>query len=90
MPAGFFVGLIAGGVLGFVTGFLVGMSLKPEEEKQVKVRKSKAERIFNQALLQENQEKKLELLGKILDKYPNTIWADKALEEVIKMKKTGS
>jgi len=83
------VGLILGGMLGFVVGLLSGMALKSEKKRSIK-RESKAERIFNLAIQQENQETKLELLGKILDKYPESKWADKALEEAIKIRRRKS
>lgn len=85
----FVLGLILGGILGFVVGLLSGTAFKSEEKKSIK-RESKAERIFNLAIQQENQETKLELLGKILDKYPESEWADKALEEAMKMRKEKS
>jgi len=85
-PAGFLVGLILGGILGFALGFLAGMVSKPEEERLSK-RESRAKKLFNLAVEQKDKKRKLELLGKLLDKYSYSEWADKALEEVMKMKK---
>ncbi|HDN84487.1 MAG TPA: hypothetical protein ENG47_01860 [Candidatus Aerophobetes bacterium] len=85
---GFFVGVVAGGLFGFAIGFLLATLLKSGEGKEKEREKSRAERIFNQAISQKDRKRKAELLGKILEKYPNTTWADKALEEVIKMKKS--
>ena len=36
------------------------------------------------AMQEDNQEKKHELLGEIVDKYPSTEWVDKALDERVK------
>lgn len=86
--AGFLVGLILGGILGFALGFLAGVVSKPEEEK-VSRKESKAEKLFKLAVEQKDKKRKLELLGKLLDKYPYSEWTDKALEEVMKMKREG-
>ena len=75
-----------GAVVGFIVGFLVGMISKPEKKIAIE-RESRAQRLFNLATKQENNRKKMKLLGKVLDKYPRSEWADKALEEVMKIKK---
>lgn len=82
----FFVGLVLGAILGFITGFLVGVVSKPEEKGTTK-KEHRAEKLFNLAIKQENEKRKRKLLGKILEKFPHSEWADKALEEVMRMKK---
>jgi uncharacterized protein HemY len=80
------LGLILGGIAGFAGGLLLGMALKSKEKRSIK-KESKAERIFKLAIQQKSQERKLELLGRILDKHPKSEWADKALEEAMKITK---
>ncbi len=87
IPTGFLVGLVTGGILGFTLGFLLASaSIKSEEKKAIK-KESKAEKLFNLAMQQESKEKKLDLLRKILTKYPRSEWSDKALEEVTKIRR---
>ena len=75
-----------GRILGFAIGYLVGMAPKYKEGELVK-REGKAQRLFNLAMQQEDQERKWELLSQVLGKYPNSEWADKALEEGMNMRK---
>lgn len=82
----FIIGLIAGGIVGFVLGLLVGILSKPAERKAAR-KESKAEKLFNLAMQQENEKRKINILGRIVERYPSSIWADKALEEVMKLKK---
>ncbi|MBE0478707.1 hypothetical protein IBX65_06275 [Candidatus Aerophobetes bacterium] len=86
MGFNFFAGLVLGAIVGFIIGYLAGAVSKPEEKK-IPAREDKAKKLFELAIKEENGEKKTELLGKILEKYPHSQWADKVLEEVMKMKK---
>ena len=83
LAAGFLVGLF----LGAIVGFVVARGMAPESKGKRSTRKSQAEKFFNLAIQQEDQKRKLELLGKVFDKYPHSEWGDKALEEVMKMRK---
>ncbi len=89
LPVNFFVGLILGAIVGLVAGFLIGIISKPTnpEEKKVVKKESKAQKIFNLAIKQENKKKKMKFLSQIINKYPHSEWSDKALEEVMKIKK---
>lgn len=69
------VGLMLAGIAGCTVGFWLG---------RVSKRGSKAERLFMLAMQEENQGRKHKLLGEIVDKYPNTEWVDKALDERVK------
>lgn len=69
------VGLMLAGIAGCIVGFSLG---------KVSKRGSKAERLFMLAMQEENQGRKHKLLGEIVDKYPNTEWVDKALDERVK------
>ena len=80
------VGLILGGILGSAVSLLISTVFKSNKKRAIE-KESKAERIFNLALQQEDQERKLKLLRKILDKYPKSEWAERSLEEVMKMRK---
>ena len=80
------VGLILGGILGSAASLLISTMFKSNKKRAIE-KESKAERIFNLALQQEDQERKLKLLRKILDKYPKSEWAERSLEEVMKMRK---
>jgi len=80
------VGLILGGILGSAASLLISTVFKSNKKRAIE-KESKAERIFNLALQQEDQERKLKLLRKILDKYPKSEWAERSLEEVMKMRK---
>lgn len=86
IPTGFIVGLIAGGTLGFIFGILVGGTSRGEKKRSVK-KENKAQKLFNLALEQDSQQGKMKLLKKVLDKYPHSEWADKALEEVARVRK---
>lgn len=82
----FLAGLILGGILGFMIGFLLRMAFEPKAERLGRKR-SEAERLFDLAMQQEKRKRKIKLLGQVLDRYPHSEWADKALEEVMKMRK---
>jgi len=83
------VGLGLGVAIGFVVGFLVGIISRTEEKKTPTKRQGKAEKLFHQALAEDNAHKKHNLLKKVVDRYPRSDWADKALEEVMKIRKQG-
>jgi len=86
LSVSFVVGLILGGILGSAASLLISTVFKSNKKRAIE-KESKAERIFNLALQQEDQERKLKLLRKILDKYPKSEWAERSLEEVMKMRK---
>lgn len=86
LSVSFVVGLILGGILGSAASLLISTMFKSNKKRAIE-KESKAERIFNLALQQEDQERKLKLLRKILDKYPKSEWAERSLEEVMKMRK---
>jgi len=69
------VGLMGGGIVGCIVGFWLG---------RVSKRRSKAEGLFMLAIQEENQERKDKLLGKLVDRYPSTKWADKVLDEKVR------
>ena len=69
------VGLMGGGIVGCIVGFWLG---------RVSKRRSKAEELFMLAIQEENQERKDKLLGKLVDKYPSTKWADKVLDDRVR------
>ena len=69
------VGLMLAGIAGCIVGFCLG---------KISKRGSKAERLFMLAMQEENQGRKRKLLGEIVDKYPNTEWVDKALDERVR------
>ena len=69
------VGLMLAGIVGCIVGFWLG---------RVSKRGGKAERLFMLAIQEENQERKDKLLGKLVDKYPSTKWADKVLDERVR------
>jgi len=86
LSTGFVVGLVIGGVVGLIVGFLVGVVSSLKKSK-LTGKKSRAQKLFNSAMQEENRKIKLKLLAQILDKYPNSEWADKALEQVMKLRK---
>lgn len=83
LPTGFLIGL----ALGAIVGFVVVWGMPSRSKAKTSTRKSQAEKLFDLAIQEEDQKTKLELLGKVLDKYPHSEWGDKALEEVMKMRK---
>lgn len=83
LPTGFLIGL----ALGAIVGFVVVWGMPSASKGKRSTRESQAEKLFNLAIQQEDPKRKLELLRKVFDKYPHTEWADKALEEVMKMRK---
>lgn len=84
----FFVGLILGLILGFIIGFLAGsISSKSEKKKRTPPRKDKAKKLFDLAVKQESEANKIKIMSKIVAKYPRSEWADRALEEAMKLRK---
>ena len=86
LSIGFLIGILLGGGIGFAVGFPLGMVSKFKGKRSAR-KESKAERLFNLAIQQENRKAKLEILSEILDKYPHSTWVDKALEEATKTRK---
>lgn len=86
LSIGFLIGLLLGGGVGFAVGFPLGMASKSKGKRSAK-KEGKAERLFNLATQQEDRKAKLEILSEILNKYPHSTWADKALEEATKTRK---
>lgn len=82
----FVVGLVIGGVVGLIVGFLMG-TISSLKKRRSTGKKSQAQKLFNSAMQEENRQRKLKLLAQILDKYPHSEWADKALEEAMKTRK---
>ena len=82
----FVVGLVIGGVVGLIVGFLMG-TISSLKKRELTGKKSQAQKLFNSAMQEENRKRKLKLLAQIVDKYPNSEWADKALEQVMKLRK---
>ena len=82
----FVVGLVIGGVVGLIVGFLMG-TISSLKKRKLTGKKSQAQKLFNSAMHEENRQRKLKLLAQILDKYPHSEWADKALEEAMKTRK---
>lgn len=82
----FVVGLVLGAAVGLMVGFLLGMvsSLK---KRKLGGKKSRAQKLFNLAMQEENGTKQLKLLAQIVDKHPHSEWADKALEQAMKSRK---
>ena len=86
LSTGFVVGLVIGGVVGLIVGFLMG-TISSLKKRKLTGKKSQAQKLFNSAMQEENRKGKLKLLGQILDKYPHSEWADKALDQVMKLRK---
>jgi len=86
LSTGFVVGLVIGGVVGLIVGFLMGVVSSLKKSK-LTGKKSQAQKLFNSSMQEEDRKRKLKLLGQILDKYPNSESADKALEQVMKLRK---
>ena len=82
----FLFGLLLGGGVGFAVGFALGLISKSKGRRSAK-KESKAEKLFNLATQKEDRKAKLKILAEIIDKYPRSNWADKALEEAAKTKK---
>lgn len=82
----FVVGLVMGGVVGFVLGYLLRIVSNLKKSKDT-VKESQAQKRFNSAMQEENPKQKLKLLAQIVDKYPNSEWSDKALDQAMKLRK---
>jgi len=82
----FVVGLVMGGVVGFVVGFLLGVISNLKKSKET-AKESQAQKRFNSAMQEEDSKRKLKLMAQIVDKYPNSEWSDKALDQVTKLRK---
>ena len=86
LSTGFVVGLVIGGVVGFVIGYLSGIISNLKKGKET-AKKSQAQKLFNSAMQEEDSKRKLKLMAQIVDKYPNSEWSDKALDQVMKLRK---
>jgi len=82
----FVVGLVVGGVVGFVVGFLLGVVSNLKKSKET-AKESQAQKRFNSAMQEEDSKRKLKLMAQIVDKYPSSEWSDKALDQVMKLRK---
>ena len=80
------VGLVVGGVGGLIVGFLIGVVSNSKKSKMTG-KKGRAHKLFDSAMKEEDRKRKLKLLAQIVDKHPNSEWADKALEQVMKLRK---
>jgi len=86
ISTGFIVGIVIGAAVGLIVGFLVGM-LSGLKKRELVGKESQAQKLFNSAMKEENKKRKLRLLAQIVDKYPHGEWSDKALEQVMKLRK---
>ncbi len=82
----FVVGLVMGGVVGVVLGYLLGVVSKLKKSKE-SAKESQAQKRFNSAMQEEDSKRKLKLMAQIVDKYPSSEWSDKALDQVMKLRK---
>jgi len=82
----FVVGLVMGGVVGFVLGYLLSVISNLKKGKET-AKESHAQRRFNSAMQEEDSKQKLKLMAQIVDKYPHSEWSDKALDQVMKLRK---
>lgn len=86
LSTGFVVGLVIGGVGGLTVGFLIGV-ISNSKKSKVTGKKSQAHKLFDSAIKEDDRKRKLKLLAHIVDKHPNSEWADKALEQAMKLRK---
>lgn len=86
ISTGFVVGLVIGGVVGFVMGYLLGIISNLKKSKET-AKESQAQKRFNSAMQEEDSKRKLKLMAQIVDKYPGSEWSDKALDQVMKLRK---
>lgn len=86
LSTGFVVGLVLGAVVGLMVGFLLGM-VSGLKKRELTGKKSRAQKLFNLAVQEEDGTKQLKLLAQIVDKHPRSEWADKALEQAMKVRK---
>ncbi len=82
----FVVGVVTGGVVGFVIGYLLGIVSNLKKGKET-VKESQAQKRFDSAMQEEDSKRKLKLMAQIVDKYPHSEWSDKALDQVMKLRK---
>ncbi len=82
----FVVGLAMGGVVGFVVGYLLGVLSNLKKGKGT-AKESQAQKRFSSAMQEEDSKRKLKLMAQIVDKYPGSEWSDKALDQVMKLRK---
>ena len=86
ISTGFVVGLVIGGVVGFVIGYLLGIVSNLKKGKEP-AKESQAQKRFSSAMQEEDSKRKLKLMAQIVDKYPRSEWSDKALDQVMKLRK---
>jgi len=86
ISTGFVVGLVVGGVVGFVMGYLLGIISSLKKSKET-AKESQAQKRFSSAMQEEDSKRKLKLMAQIVDKYPGSEWSDKALDQVMKLRK---
>ncbi len=82
----FVVGLVMGGVVGFVLGYLLGVLSNLKKGKGT-AKESQAQKRFDSAMQEEDSKRKLKLMAQIVNKYPSSEWSDKALDQVMKLRK---
>ncbi len=82
----FVVGLVVGGVVGFVLGYLLSIISNLKKNKET-VKESQAQKRFNSAMQEKDSKRRLKLMAQIVDKYPSSEWSDKALDQVVKLRK---
>ena len=79
----FVVGLIIGGVVGLIVGFLVGV-VSGSKKGTVAGKKTQAQKLFDSAMREEDHRTKLKVLARVVEKFPDSEWSDKALEQAMK------
>ena len=80
------VGLVVGGVAGLVLGYLLGIISNLKKGKGT-AKESQAQKRFNSAMQEQDSKRRLRLMAQIVDKYPSSEWSEKALDQVMKLRK---
>ena len=80
------LGLLIGGVVGLTVGLVIGI-VSGLKKSKLAGDKNQAQKLFNSAMKEEDQKRRLRLLAQIVDKYPHSEWEEKALEQVMKLRK---